>query len=121
MCVAEVCPDPSHGVDDAMAEDLQPQSVPDEQSYIELLVKYEQSPPSQYANQLLVQVDHHCMFMGFYQMRPPIVLPGDSIRPTHVVAQPVASLAILLENVPAFIQVMQKQLDLLKEKPNATP
>ncbi len=104
-----------------MAENLQPQSVPDELPYIELQVLYEQSPPSQYANQLLVQIDHHCMFMGFYQTRPPIVLAGDSSMPTHVVAQPVASLAIRLENVAAFIQVMQEQLDQFKGKSDALP
>lgn len=103
-----------------MAEDTQP---PDAQSgsYKELQIRYEQSPPSQYANQMLVQVDQHCMFLSFYQTRPPIVMPGDTNIPTFVVAQPVSSLAIRLENAPAFIDVMQRQLDQLRERPDATP
>ncbi len=102
-----------------MAEETQPPDKPT-MSYLELQVKYEQSPPSQYANQLLVQVDQHCMFLSFYQTRPPIVLAGDTTIPTHVAAQPVASLAIRLESAQSFIRVMQDQLEQIRSDPDAT-
>ncbi len=102
-----------------MAEETHPPDEP-AMSYLELQIRYEQSPPSQYANQLVVQVDQHCMFLSFYQTRPPIVLVGDTTIPTHVVAQPVASLAIPLENIAAFVDVINRQLGQMRRCSDAT-
>lgn len=81
-------------------------------SFLDLKIKYDKAPPSQYVNQLLVQCDEQCMYLHFYQTRPPVFLPGDTApEPTTVDSQAVSSIAISVEQAPKFLAAIQAQLD----------
>lgn len=97
-----------------MAEDSPP-TEDASRSFLDLQIKYDKAPPSQYVNQLLVQCDEQCMYLHFYQTRPPVILPGDTaIEPTTVDSQAVSSVAISVEQAPKFLAAIQAQLEQLE-------
>ena len=80
----------------------------------EFSITHRMPPLSQYANYMLAQGDMECMYLHFFQLRPPILIehPASNVAPPAI-AEPVASVAIDIRKMQNFINVLQKQLNTL--------
>jgi hypothetical protein len=73
-----------------------------------------------YATNMLVQVGEHELFVSFFETPPPLLLnPKDVETLESVRAECIARIVILPERVPKFIEVLQKQLDILNANKKA--
>ncbi len=85
-------------------------------------IEHEMPAISHYCNHMIVQGDPECMYVTFFQIRPPLIL--DAEQPIDVskavTARPVASVAIDRAKIQVFIDVLQKQADIWKAEDNAT-
>ena len=83
---------------------------------IEFSIKHQQPPLSQYSNHMLVQGDAECLYLHFFQLRPPIIIE-DGPKPEQLVADavPLASVAIDLGKAQIFVEAILRQLERHKE------
>jgi hypothetical protein len=75
---------------------------------------------SGYATNMLVQIGEHEFFVSFFEAQPPIIIkPQDVEKLESVRAECLARLVILPDRMEAFIEVLQKQLDIFKARKKA--
>ncbi len=92
------------------------ETVPDGRiPVLDFKVEHKFLPISNYSNHMVVQSDAECMYLHFFQLRPPLFLGGDEV-PTTVSAEPVICIAVDLSKIEQFISVMQMQFDRNKEE-----
>jgi len=97
---------------------------PDKVEMEEFSVEHQMPPVSQYCNHMIVQGDTECLYLTFFQLRPPVMLDTDlevtktPMEPSKerktVKAMPVASVVIDRAKMQRFIDVLQQQVNVWK-------
>lgn len=94
----------------------------DEAFIVNINYKYPESEPVVFANHLVVQHDPHEFILSFYQLIPPLSLPGpEALRKRleeadGLHARCVARIAISKDRMPGFVSALAGNLEKQKEK-----
>ena len=100
-----------------------PDSPPTEEgpSGLEIKIEHKVLPSSHFCNHMMIQGDDECLYLHFFEIRPPVILASmvEQERPTSVVAEPIVCLAVSLAKVERFVEVMGEQVKRFKERKHA--
>jgi len=89
---------------------------------VEFRVRHRLLPTSQHSNYMVLQGDLECVYIHFFQVRPPIVASMDEKggalaedgTPAFSTAEPTASVAISTHKLQHFIDVLNEHLSRIK-------
>ncbi len=84
---------------------------------LEFTIQHRFLPTSHYSNHLVVQADEECVYLHFFQMRPPVIIAGGEV-PSTVSAEPVICIAVDITKMVNFVETMQTQIKRMKERAN---
>lgn len=89
---------------------------------LEFTIQHKVLPTSHYSNHMMIQGDEECMYLHFFQIRPPVILASmvDGEASKTVVAEPIICIAVDIAKMERFVSIMQESLIRIKEKENAT-
>ncbi|WP_397569060.1 hypothetical protein [Schlesneria sp. T3-172] len=98
---------------------IDPQPIASNEGLREFGIEYPTpTGPSHFCNQMLIQGDLDVVYLHFFQLRPPILLPSATDAtgtPLKVTADPMTSVVMNFAKAEQFADLLQRQISALKE------